>query len=122
MRSLYLAFTLTGALALVLAMTMTLTTRPPVVEAAPGKNLKIFPKDTDTAEIKKTMKVLAKSLGVECDYCHDLDAMDKDSEMKNKARLMMKMVGTINGSLKKDGFKEQVTCATCHAGQKKPKK
>ncbi len=120
MRSIFLAIALTGALGLTLAVT--LTTHQPEVEAAPGKNLKVYPPDTDVAQIKKDMKVVAKSLGVQCDYCHDLDDMTKDSEHKNKARLMMKMVGTINGSLKKDGFKEQVTCKTCHAGQKKPKK
>ena len=122
MRSIFLAFTLTGALALGLAITLTLTTQPAPVHAAPGKNLMIYPKDTDVAQIKKDMKVLAQSLGVKCDYCHDLEAMDKDSDMKKKARLMMKMVGTINASLKKDGFKQEVRCATCHAGQKKPKK
>jgi len=120
MRSIFLAVALTGAMGLALAMT--LTTHQTQVEAAPGKNLKVYPKDTDVAQIKKDMKVVAKSLGVQCDHCHNLDDMAADSEHKDQARLMMKMVGTINASLKKDGFKEQVTCKTCHAGQKKPKK
>ena len=119
-RSLLLVSALTCALALALAWTLTAGSAP--VEAGPAKNLKVYPKGTDLSEIKKDMKLIAKSLGQQCDYCHDLDAMDKDTAMKNKARMMMRMVGTINGKLKKDGFKEQVTCVTCHAGEKKPKK
>ncbi len=120
MRSIFLAVALTGALGLTLAVT--LTANQPQVEAAPGKNLKVYPPDTDVAQIKKDMKMVAKALGVQCDHCHDLDDMAKDSEHKTKARQMMKMVGTINASLKKDGFKDQVSCKTCHNGQKKPKK
>ena len=117
-RSLLLAVALTSALALA----WTLTASSPLAEAGPGKNLKVYPKGTDLSAIKKDMKLIAKALGQQCDYCHDLDAMDKDSQLKDKARMMMRMVGTINGKLKKDGFKEQVTCVTCHAGEKKPKK
>jgi nitrate/TMAO reductase-like tetraheme cytochrome c subunit len=120
MRSFFLALSLTCGLALALAFT--LTTQQPSVQAAPGKNLKIYPKDTDVAQIRKDMKELAKATGHQCDECHDLEAMDKDNELKEKARQMMRMVGTINAQLKKDGFKDQVTCKTCHAGQKKPKK
>jgi hypothetical protein len=120
MRSILLALSLTCGLALALALT--LATHQPSVQAAPGKNLKIYPKDTDVAQIKKDMKLLAKATGHQCDECHDLEAMDKDTPLKEKARQMMRMVGTINESLKKDGFKAEVTCNTCHAGQKKPKK
>ena len=120
MRSILFALSLAGAPAL--ALTLTVTTHQPVGEAAPGKNLKVYPKDTDVAQIKKDMKLVAKALGVQCDHCHDLEAMDKDSEHKEQARLMMRMVGTINERLKKDGFKEQVTCVTCHQGNQKPKK
>ena len=95
----------------------------PVAIAAPGKNLKVYPAGTDTAEIKKDMKLISKALGVQCDFCHDMDAFDKDDiDKKNIARGMMKMVGSINGKLKKDGFKAEVKCVTCHAGAEKPKK
>ncbi|HTE55348.1 MAG TPA: photosynthetic reaction center cytochrome c subunit family protein [Kofleriaceae bacterium] len=120
MRSILLALSLTGALGLALALT--LTGQPAPAHAAPGKNLKVYPKDTDVAQLKKDMKLLAKATGHQCDSCHDLEAMDKDTPLKEKARQMMRMVATINGQLKKDGFKDQVTCNTCHAGQNKPKK
>ena len=91
-------------------------------DAAPAKNLKIYPKGTDTSVIKKDMKEMSKALGVECDFCHDLDAFDKDLEHKKVGRTMMKLTATINTRLKKDGFKDEVRCVTCHAGEKKPKR
>ncbi|HLU66580.1 MAG TPA: c-type cytochrome [Kofleriaceae bacterium] len=94
----------------------------PAATAAPGKNLKVYPKDTDLKVIKKDMKVVSKALGVQCDFCHDLDAFEKDNEHKEEARKMMKMVSTINTKLKKDGFKAEVSCMTCHAGKKHPPK
>ena len=118
MRDLYVAAALVGAVLL----GFVLVTRPVAVSAGPAKNLKVYPKDTDTAVIKKDMKAVAKALGVQCDYCHDLDAMDADSEMKEAARGMMRLTAAANARLKKDGFKEEVSCATCHRGQKKPKK
>jgi hypothetical protein len=120
MRSILFALSLGGALAL--ALTLTLTASQPAVEAAPGKNLKIYPKDTDVAQIKKDMKTVSKSLGVQCDHCHELEQLDKDTPHKEQARVMMKMVASINDSLKKGGFKDQVTCMTCHQGKEKPPK
>jgi hypothetical protein len=105
-----------------LTWTTALLVPRPVASAAPAKNLKIYPAGTDTAEIKKDMKLISKALGVQCDFCHDLDDFSKDDiDKKNTARTMMKMVGTINGKLKKDGFKGEVKCMTCHAGAEKPK-
>ena len=106
-----------------LACALALLAPKPSADAAPGKNLKVYPKDTDTAEIKKDMKVISKALGVQCDFCHDLDDFSKDGiDKKEIARGMMRMVGSINGKLKSQGFKDQVKCVTCHAGAEKPKK
>ena len=104
-----------------LAWTIALVAPRPLA-AAPGKNLKIYPAGTDTAEIKKDMKLVSKALGVQCDFCHDLDDFSKDVEHKDVARGMMKMTASINAKLKKDGFKGEVKCITCHAGAEKPKK
>lgn len=98
-----------------------LTFSMPIADAGGAKNLKIYPKGTDKAAIKKDMKLMSKALDVDCDFCHDMDAMDKDSDMKNKARDMMKMTAAVNKSLKTSGFKQKVTCMTCHGGKKKPK-
>lgn len=106
---------------LALALGYGVTTMAPSADAAPGKNLQVYPKTMDTKAIKDDMKKMAKGLGVQCDYCHDMSALDKDTDMKKKARDMMKMSVAINAQMKKGGFKQQVSCATCHAGQKKPK-
>ncbi|HUS68684.1 MAG TPA: c-type cytochrome [Kofleriaceae bacterium] len=118
MRDLYVTAALVGAVLLGAA----LVTRPAAVSAGPGKNLEVYPKNTELSVIKKDMKVVAKALGVQCDYCHDLDAMDADSEKKEAARGMMRMTAAANAKLKKDGFKAEVSCVTCHRGEKEPKK
>lgn len=121
MRSILFALSLAGALGVALALT--LTSQPAAVSAAAGKNLKVYPKDTDLAQIKKDMKAVSKATGQSCDKCHkSLDELDADTPMKEKARQMMRMTATINAQLKKDGFKTQVTCNTCHGGKPKPSK
>ena len=89
-------------------------------EAQDGpKNLQVLPKDTPKAELKKMMKGIASALGVQCDFCHNLDDMSQDTEHKKIAREMMKMTAAIN----KDHFagKPKVGCVTCHNGKKEPK-
>ena len=61
-----------------------------------GKNLKVLPGTLTKAEIKKIMKGIADSLGVQCDHCHNTDDMSADTKMKDKARDMMKMTAEIN--------------------------
>ena len=90
-----------------------------VAAAAPPKNLQVFPKNTPKKELKKAMKVIAKSLGVRCDHCHDLDDMSKDTDKKKIARSMMHMVAEINKKHFKG--KKRVVCMTCHNGAVKPK-
>ncbi len=84
-----------------------------------GKNIKIL-KGMSKADIKKTMKGIATSLGVQCDHCHDTDDMSKDTPKKEKARTMMLMTESIN----KTHFKgeRKVSCITCHNGKTEPKK
>ena len=98
-----------------------LTFSASVADAGGAKNLKVYPKSTDKKVIKKDMKALSKALGVQCDFCHSMSALDKDTEMKEKARDMMRMTNAANKSLKAKGFKKAVTCNTCHDGNKTPK-
>lgn len=83
-----------------------------------GKNLKVLPKELSKAEIKKLMKGISDSLGVQCDFCHDTDDMAKDTEHKEVARGMMKMTMELNKNYFKG--KQRVTCMTCHNGKKEP--
>lgn len=104
-----------------LAAGYALTFSAPVADAGGPKNLKVYPKGTDKKAIKKDMKAISKALGVQCDFCHSMSALDKDSPMKDKARDMMRMMNSANKTLKAKGFKKTVTCKTCHNGNKEPK-
>ena len=97
---------------------------PAAADEAP-KNLKVLPTTMSRADVKKLMKVISKSLGVECEFCHDTDDFAKDGEKKEVARSMLKMVGEINKTYFKaamDKGEYKVGCITCHNGQKVPKK
>ncbi len=109
---------LSGFLAAGYAMTFD----APSANAGAAKNLQVYPKGTDKKVIKKDMKAISKALGVQCDFCHDMSGMDKDTDHKKQARSMMRMMNSANKSLKKNGFKKAVTCKTCHDGEKIPKK
>ena len=109
--------------AVALAAILVGITHPLRADAGPGKNLKVYPAETDLKDIKKDMKAISKALGVQCDFCHDLEAFESDSNKhKDIGRSMMRMVSGINQQLKKDGFKSPITCMTCHQGAEKPKK
>lgn len=113
-----------GAIASAAVVTaMVLVVQQPAAQAKPGTNLEIYPKGTDLKVIKKDMKVISKSLGVQCDFCHDLDDFAADSNKHKKvARDMMRMVTDINKQLKKDGYDATVSCMTCHQGKEHPPK
>ncbi len=109
------------ALAIVLGMMATvlgLQIGPALAQEAP-KNLKVFPANTPKPEIKKAMKGIAAALGVQCDFCNNLDDMAQDTEHKEIARTMMRMTAEINK--KHFAGKPKVSCVTCHNGQKEPK-
>jgi hypothetical protein len=109
------------ALAIAAGMTLTaysLTVGSALAQEAP-KNLKVFPANTPKPELKKAMKGIAAALGVQCDFCHNLDDMAQDTEHKEKARAMMRMVMEINK--KHFAGKPKVGCITCHNGKEEPK-
>ena len=65
------------------------------------------------------MQFIAASLGVDCEYCHDHQAMDSDDKKPKKiARAMMTMMLDID----KNNFdgRLEVTCYSCHRGAAKP--
>lgn len=109
--------TLLGLLAALTALVVA----PRYARAAPAKDLRVLPKDMDKKEVKKIMKTWARALGVECEHCHDMDDLAKDSEQKTTARKMLKMVDTINSKYFAKS-KEKVSCVTCHNGKPEPTK
>jgi photosynthetic reaction center cytochrome c subunit len=82
------------------------------------KNIQVL-KGVPADQLIPAMQFITASLGVQCDFCHDENAFEKDDkENKQTARKMMRMMFGIN----KDNFDghREVTCYACHRGQHKP--
>ena len=103
---------------------------------ADPENIQVLPKDISSAELSATMRSFAMGLGVRCETCHvgepnmPLDTFDFASDekpMKQKARLMIEIVGEINHELVprlddvESADRVTVRCMTCHRGQPQPK-
>jgi hypothetical protein len=106
-------------LASMLALGYAFVLHQPQAEASGPSNLQILPSDTSMADLRRTMQGMARALGVQCDFCHDMDNMAKDTPKKNEARAMMRMTNAINQRHLQNSS-TPVTCMTCHRGEKKP--
>ncbi len=100
------------------------------------KNLKVLSSNTSGREVHKIMKEYSRALGVRCGFCHVSEKMEGqerprfDFASDNKpekitSRNMMKMVSAINENyiskmIGGDHTLEQITCVTCHMGNKTP--
>jgi tetratricopeptide (TPR) repeat protein len=97
------------------------------------KNPKAFPKDFPAEKLQAVMKGFTRALGVRCSYCHvgqegrPLQTYDFASDQnpnKERAREMYRMLGDINGHLKKitpsGDRRVNMWCNTCHRGRPKP--
>ncbi len=86
------------------------------------KNLKFFPAGISETELTNTMKAISGGLGVKCNYCHDMKALEKDTDLKIIGRGMFVMVKDINSRYSTSMFvSKKIGCITCHNGQAKPK-
>jgi hypothetical protein len=83
------------------------------------KNLKVLKFQT-IPEVKKYMKGIAKDLGVKCKFCHDLNDKSIDTDHKRIARSMMRLVEDLNTNFFNWEDAPQITCWTCHRGEKEP--
>jgi hypothetical protein len=82
------------------------------------KNIKSL-KGQPATQLIPTMEFMSNSLGVTCEFCHDVKAFEKDTkDEKQTARQMIAMQQSIN----KVHFKgeREVTCNTCHHGAMHP--
>jgi photosynthetic reaction center cytochrome c subunit len=82
------------------------------------KNIQVL-KGIPADQLIPGMQFIAASLGVDCEYCHDHQAMDSDDKKPKKiARAMMTMMLDID----KNNFdgRLEVTCYSCHRGAAKP--
>ena len=81
------------------------------------KNIKSF-KGAKASDVIPAMQFMSASLKVDCDYCHVQDRSSDEKEAKLRAREMIAMQRDIDA--KYFNGRNQVTCATCHAGHTHP--
>ena len=107
------------------------------------ENLQVFPKDVPRDTLIAAMRSFAGSLGVRCSFCHveregppppmtagmtpgpNLDFASDNKDHKKIARIMMRMVDSINTAYlpkipNRDVPPTTVGCMTCHRGLPKP--
>lgn len=98
-----------------------------------AKNLQVLPKDCDAEKLQAIMKGFTRSLGVRCTHCHvgtegqplsTYDFVSDQNPNKDRAREMYRMLGDINGHLKKitpsGDQRVNMWCGTCHHGRPRP--
>jgi tetratricopeptide (TPR) repeat protein len=96
-------------------------------------NLQVLPKEWPGSRLRPVMRGFTRALGVRCSYCHvgeegkPLGSYDFASDAnpnKNRAREMLRMLGSINDHLKNlepSGDKRvNMWCHTCHSGRPRP--
>jgi hypothetical protein len=82
------------------------------------KNIQVL-QGTPADQITPTMRVIARDLGVTCEFCHDEMDRSKDGlAPKQTARAMIAMMRDINKN--SFGGRTMVTCVTCHNGHSDP--
>jgi len=100
------------------------------------RNLQVLPEDMSTRAVVGVMRGFASALGVRCIHCHvgddpnDLSTIDfvsDERQAKRVARVMMRMLQTVNDDMLEPGLAEvgrtdalAVRCATCHHGNNRP--
>src|ERR1700741_3789089 len=96
-----------------------------------GKNIQVL-KGLPEPQLYLVMNFVATSLGVQCNFCHVQQGKDQtkgskrwvwesdDKPQKQTARRMMQMVLSIKANNKVDFRENEVTCYTCHRGQRQP--
>ncbi|HEY2460776.1 MAG TPA: c-type cytochrome [Candidatus Acidoferrum sp.] len=82
------------------------------------KNIQVL-KDVPVSNLIPTMQFISGSLGVSCEFCHQVGKFEKDvKKPKQTARSMITMTRAINEA--NFGGKQKVTCNTCHQGNIHP--
>lgn len=129
MRRLGLAASRLGLFTVLLALSSALPAQIP----DKFTNLQALPKEIPKSELVGIMRKYAGDLGVRCGFCHvggdpntlqGVNFASDDSEKKKTARLMIRMVQSINqDQLTKLGKKPspQVSCITCHRRNSDPR-
>ncbi len=97
-------------------------------------NLQVLPEDISRDSLVNTMRRMALSLGVRCQFCHaggdgvsfeGVDFASDDKPQKDNARFMMRMVDALNQHViptvpEPNGFNVRIQCKTCHRKRSRP--
>lgn len=97
------------------------------------KNLQVFPPEMKGERLRAPMVGFTRALGVRCSHCHvgregeplsTYDFASDDNPNKERAREMLRMLGTINDHLNKiepsEATRVNMWCHTCHRGRPRP--
>jgi len=97
------------------------------------ENLQVLPEDWPGSRLRPGMTGFSRALGVRCSYCHvgdegaslsSYDFASDDNPNKERAREMLRMLGSINDHLKNiEPSGDQpvnMWCHTCHRGRPRP--
>lgn len=97
------------------------------------KNLQVLNKDWPGSRLSPVMRGFTRALGVRCSYCHDgeegkplstYDFVSDKNPNKDRAREMLRMLGSVNTHLKKlepsGDQRVNMWCHTCHRGRPRP--
>jgi len=96
-------------------------------------NLQVLPKEWNGLRLRPVMTGFTNALGVRCSYCHKgvegkplntYDFASDENPNKNRAREMLRMLGSVNDHLKKiepsGDRRVNMWCHTCHRGRSRP--
>ena len=84
-----------------------------------SKNLQVL-KGLSPDQVLLLMGEYNLALGQNCDYCHDMKALEKGEKPEHKKALeMIKMTRDINAAIK-GTYKISVNCMSCHQGKARP--
>jgi tetratricopeptide (TPR) repeat protein len=96
-------------------------------------NLQVLPRDWNGSRLSPVMRGFTRALGVRCSYCHKgeegkplttYDFASDENPNKNRAREMLRMLGSVNDHLKKiepsGDRRVNMWCHTCHRGRPRP--
>jgi hypothetical protein len=85
----------------------------------PLKNIQVL-KGLSSDQVLLLMGEYNLALGKNCDYCHDMRALEKGEKPQHKKALeMIKMTRDINAAIKAT-YKINIDCMSCHQGKAKP--
>lgn len=100
-----------------------------------AENLQVLPKDMPVRALVDTMQSFTRALGVRCTYCHvgnegeplaSFNFVSDDKDAKQIARVMLRMVASINNDhlakiVDRGPRSATVSCMTCHRGIIEPR-